>query len=139
MLCGARHEAVAAARSVASARLKSSALRVWRAAKTAARASSSRVESRTLLLHMRLADLDELRQLVVPLAQQRVELVPGARRFVGRSDEPVVRRDEREHEGHDGAEHEKPEQHYPEILPKTRGSRHRPRRISRLTLGRAGP
>jgi hypothetical protein len=47
----------------------------------------------------------------VALAQQRVEIVPGARRFLAGRDEAVVDADEGEHRAYDRTEHEKAEQH----------------------------
>ena len=60
---------------------------------------------------MRLAHLDDLENLVVPLMQQRVEIVPGARSLVGCGDQAVVDRDECEYDGHDCAEHDETGQH----------------------------
>jgi hypothetical protein len=70
-------------------------------------------EQGALAREVRLAHLEQFRDLVVPLAQQGIEIVPGASRSIGGGNEAVVRRDEREHGRHDRAEHEKPEQHRP--------------------------
>ena len=67
------------------------------------------LERRALVRQMRLAHFEKLRDLVVSLRKQRVEVVPSSRRFLGRCDEPVVSGHEREHDDHDRTEHEKPE------------------------------
>jgi hypothetical protein len=60
---------------------------------------------------VRLARLEQLRELVVALAQKGVEVVPGACCFLGGRDKTVIDPDEGEHYAYDRTEHEKAEEH----------------------------
>ena len=98
--------AVAAARSLASALPELVGVARLSRGEHAGACFDEALDESALVAKMLLAHFDDLRNLVVALAQQRIEIVPRARRFLGRGDEAVVGADEREHDCDDRAEHE---------------------------------